>query len=111
VALGIAMGVAVMVAVHGDWRRLQLLVEVRIAPGIPGRVVRAQATAAWTIRRVVFMWFRVRCVDGFVSSVVFFQFPISYNIKNRSTEIIIELKQPKWCGIWRWCMGSKRVKR
>lgn len=52
-ALGIAVGVAVMVAVHRHWRGLQLLVQVGIASRVPGRVVGPEATAAWTCRRVV----------------------------------------------------------
>lgn len=49
VALNISMGVAtidIVSAVHGHWRGLKLLVQVRVTARVPGGVVRAQTTAA-----------------------------------------------------------------
>lgn len=40
------------------------------------------------------MWFGVRCSGWVRFECGVFQFPISYNINDKSTEIIIELKQP-----------------
>lgn len=72
-SVAVAVSVTVVIAVHGHWRGLQLLVQVGIAAGIPGGVVRAQATAAWSIREVFVWWICV--VDGwFVLCVVFFNF-------------------------------------